>query len=219
MKNVSKVFSQTDLARIQDAVKEAEGKTSGEIVPYVVEMSDTYEVAEWRSGVLAAAVALGAFAAVRQFTDAWLPLDFLEMTLVVMFASAAGALVVHFVPPLQRLFAGTHLMKLRVHQRATQAFVSEEVFATRDRTGILIFLSLFERTALVLGDSGINAKVQQSDWDHVVQLLVSGVKAGRPTDGFVEAIKESGRLLDRHGVERRSDDKDELPDDLRMRDV
>lgn len=219
MKNVSKMFSQTDLTRIQEAVKDAEGKTSGEIVPFVVEMSDTYEVAEWRSGVLAAVIALGAFAAVRQFTDAWLPLDFLEMTLVVMLASATGALVTHFVPALQRLFAGTHLMKLRVHQRATQAFVSEEVFATRDRTGILIFLSLLERTVLVLGDSGINAKVQQSDWDRIVELLVSAVKAGRPTDGFVEAIRESGKLLERHGIERRPDDKDELRDNLRMRDV
>jgi putative membrane protein len=218
MKNVSKMFSGADMARIQDAVKEAEGKTSGEIVPYVVEMSDTYEVAEWRAGVLAAVVAFGAFAGVRQFTDAWLPLDFVEMTLIVMFSSALGALVTHFVAGLQRLFAGRHLMRLRVHQRATQAFVSEEVFATRDRSGILIFLSAFERMVVVLGDSGINARVQQSDWDGIVNMIVSAVKEGRPTDGFVEAIKQSGRLLERHGVTRRPDDKDELRDNLRMED-
>lgn len=218
MKNVSSMFSQADLARIQDAVKEAEGKTSGEIVPYVVEMSDTYEVAEWRAGVLAAVVAFGAFAGVRQFTDAWLPLDFIEMTLIVMLASAAGAFVTHFVAGLQRLFAGKHLMKLRAHQRAMQAFVSEEVFATRARSGILIFLSTFERMVVVLGDSGINAKVQQSDWDGVVNTIVSAVKEGRPADGLVEAIEQSGKLLERHGVTRKPDDKDELRDNLRMED-
>ena len=39
---------------------------------------------------------------------------------------------------------------------AMAAFVEEEVFSTRDRTGILLFLSLFEHRVVVLGDSGIN---------------------------------------------------------------
>ena len=122
----SKLFSESDIDRIKDAVKQAEGKTSGEIVPYVVEMSDTYEVAEWRAGVLCGILAIGAFAAARRLTGIWLPLDFVEMAFVAMIASAAGALVTHFVFPLQRLFAGKHLMELRVRQRATEAFVAED---------------------------------------------------------------------------------------------
>jgi putative membrane protein len=214
----SKLFSESDLIRIKVAVEEAEGKTSGEIVPYVVDMSDAYEVAEWRAGVLCGVIALGVFTALRQFTDVWLPFDFVEMALVAMLASAAGALLTHFVSPLQRLFAGRHLMDMRVHQRALQAFIAEEVFATRDRTGILIFLSLLERKVHVLGDSGINAKVQQSDWDGVTQLIVSGIREGKATDGLVAAIRECGRLLEAHGFRRPADDKDELPDNLRIGD-
>ena len=212
----SKLFSESDLIRIKATVEEAEGMTSGEIVPYVVDMSDTYEVAEWRAGVLCGVMALGTFTAVRQFTEVWLPLDFVEMALVAMFASAAGALLTHFVSPLQRLFAGKHLMDLRVHQRAMQAFIAEEVFATRDRTGILIFLSLLEHKVRVLADSGINAKVQQSDWDGVAQLIVSGIRNGKAADGFVGAIRECGRLLEAHGFPKRVDDKDELSDNLRV---
>ncbi|MEK9137917.1 MAG: hypothetical protein AAB393_12400, partial [Bacteroidota bacterium] len=154
----TKLFSESSLKRIKEAVEEAERSTSGEIVPYVVEMSDTYEVAEWRAGVLSGVIALGVFAAVRRFTETRLPFDFVEMALVAMLASAAGALLAHFIPVLQRLFTGKHLIDLRVNQRAAQAFIAEEVFATRDRTGILIFLSLLEHRVLVLGDSGINAK-------------------------------------------------------------
>jgi putative membrane protein len=214
----SKLFSESDLARIEAAVKEAEGKTSGEIVPYVVAMSDTYEVAEWRAGVLCGVLALGIFAAIRQLTEAWLPFDFVEMALVVMLSSAVGTLLTHLVPSLQRLLAGGHLVDRRVHQRAAQAFVSEEVFATRDRSGILIFLSLLERKVLVLGDSGINARVKQSDWDGVVHTILAGIKEGKHADGLITAIKECGRLLSQHGLARRSDDKDELPDNLRMKD-
>lgn len=114
MLNPSKLFSESDLAHIQEAVREAEEKTSGEIVPYFVEMSDTYEVAEWRAGMLCGVLALGMFAAVRRLTDVWLPLDFVEMAVVAMLSSAAGALFTHFIPSLQRLFAGKHLMEMRV---------------------------------------------------------------------------------------------------------
>ena len=214
----SKLFPESDLGRIRDAVKEAEGKTSGEIVPYVVEMSDVYEVAEWRAGVLLGVLALGAFVVVRQFTDLWLPVDFVEMALVAVLASATGALVTHFVPFLQRLFTGRHLLDLRVHQRAVQAFLAEEVFRTRDRTGILIFLSILERRVVVLGDSGINAKVKPSDWDGIVRMIVTGVKEGKAPEGLISAIRECGRLLEQHGVMRRDDDTDELSDDLRIKD-
>jgi uncharacterized membrane protein len=40
-------FSQADLDAIQAAVREAEGRTSGEIVPYVVERSDEYPTTAW----------------------------------------------------------------------------------------------------------------------------------------------------------------------------
>ena len=215
----SKLFSETDLTRIQQVVEEAESKTSGEIVPYVVEMSDTYEIAEWRAGMMCGVAALGVFVAVRQFTTAWLPFDFAQMALVVMFVAAAGALLTHFVPTLQRLFTGRHLIDLRAHQRAAQAFVTEEVFATKGRTGILIFLSLLERKVIVLGDSDINSKVRQSDWDSVVALITSAIAQGKPADGLVAAIRECGRLLEHHGVQRYRDDKDELSDNLRMGDT
>lgn len=218
MINPSKLFSESDLARIKGAVKQAEGETSGEIVPYVVEMSDTYEIAEWRAGLLSGVMALAMFTAVRRFTEVWLPFDFVEMALVVMLASAAGTLLTHFIPALQRFFAGRHLIDMRVRQRATQAFVAEEVFATRGRTGILIFLSLLEHKVIVMGDSGINASVKQSEWDGVVQIIVKALKEGKPADGLIAAIEECGRLLYSRGMQRRSDDKDELPGNLRMRD-
>jgi putative membrane protein len=161
-------------------------------------------------------MALGVFAAARQFTTAWLPVDFVGMALVSLFSAAAGALLTYFIPSLQRLFAGKEVMESRVQQRAMQAFVAEEVFATRERTGILIFLSLLEHKVIVLGDSGINARVRQSDWDGIVKIVTSSVRQGKPADGLAAAIMECGRLLEQHGVQRRGDDRDELPDNLRI---
>ena len=97
------------------------------------------------------------------------------------------------------------------------AFLEEEVFSTRDRSGILIFLALFEHRVVVLGDSGINEVVPEDAWQHVVDDLVAGIRARRPAEALVAAIHECGRLLEAHQVEIRPDDTDELPNELRIR--
>jgi len=215
---VARLFSKTDRDRIRSAVAEAEARTSGEIVPYVVEQSDTYEYAEWRGGALSGIATATTFAALHELTTLWLPLNFAGLILVTIVAFVAGMLLVRFILPLKRLLAGGSEIDHRVAQRAAEAFVAEEVFKTRDRTGILLFISLLEHRVLVVGDTGISAKVVQQDWDEVVATIVAGIKAGTPADGIVDAIGICGNLLQRQGVRRRADDTDELSDSLRMSD-
>jgi putative membrane protein len=216
--SVSRLFSEQELARIKHAVEAAEMKTSGEIVPYVVERSDDYERAVWRGASAAGGLVVLIFLAVHAFTAVWLPFTLPVVLAVIMAAFGAGIALTHFVPPVKRFLAGRALLQKRVGQRAAEAFIAEEVFDTRERTGILLFVSLLERQVLVVGDSGINARVKQEEWDDVVQSIVRGIRTGSAAAGIVEAIGKCGSLLERHGVARRADDKDELRDDLRMSD-
>ena len=98
-----------------------------------------------------------------------------------------------------------------------RAFVEEEVFLTRDRTGILLFISLFEHRIEVLGDAGINRHVTADEWTDVVLRIREGIRGGHLADGLVEAIGMCGHLLDRGGIEVRPDDENELPDGVRIR--
>ena len=109
-------------------------------------------------------------------------------------------------------------MARRVHRRAALAFLDEEVFDTRDRTGILIFVSLFEHRIEVLGDTGINAKVQPEEWVEVVDLIREGILARDLAGGLVSGIERCGDLLNRRGVAVRPDDTDELHDGVRVSD-
>lgn len=211
----SKLFTQPDLDRIATAVKEAEHKTSGEIVPYVVDRSDDYDEAVWRGGFLCAMIALSVFLVARLFTDQWLP-STITIILIIFAAAGVGLFLVKFIPALKLFFAGGDDIERRVSQCAKEAFLTEEVFKTRDRTGILIFLSLLEKRVVVMGDAGINAKVAESEWKEIVQRIVDGMRAGKPADGLIDAIHQCGKLLQAHGVEIRTDDKDELSNALRM---
>jgi len=206
------------MEKIRVAVEAAEKKTSGEIVPYVVELCDDYEVAEWRGGALLGGLAAAVFIIIHRLTEVWLPIDVVGAVIVTVTSFLVGMLAVKFISPLKRLISGRRLIERRVAQRAAEAFISEEVFKTRDRTGILLFLSMFEHRVLVMGDSGINARVQKKDWEDIVEIVVRGILEKRPADALVVAISRCGDLLQRQGVSMRRDDTDELSDSLRMRD-
>lgn len=218
---------QTDIDRLDDdaiqgAVRRAEERTAGEIVPVVVAQSAGYEVATWRGGVVASLLALAGGLLLLQGYDGGGLGTALASWIVVgtsLTVGAMGALAARFVDALRRPFAGQAHLEEAVRRRALQFFVEEEVFDTRDRTGILLFVSLFERRVEVIGDTGIDERVRSDDWDAVSARVRDGIRAGRLTDGLVEAIQMCGRLLERRGVNIRPDDENELSDTVRTQQV
>lgn len=213
------IFSENDRERIREAVGRAETTTSGEIVPVVVSASDSYEVALWKGAALAAALALTVAMLIFHFYHGW-GFGWLHtgwgMAFATIAAGIVGGLVGAFVPPAKRVLTGSDDMARTVHRRAMKAFVDEEVFTTRDRTGILIFISLLEHRIEVLGDAGINEVVSPDEWADVIEQIRRGIRSGRVADGLVEAIESCGHLLETRGVHVRKDDVDELSNELRI---
>ncbi len=210
----TRLFTGADLRTISTAITEAEAVTSGEIVPYVVAQSDDYEEADLRAALAGGILPLLFLVIIRRLTELWIGFDALEVTMLVLAGMAAGWAASAFLPPVKRLAAGTRLMERRVEQRAAEAFIAAEVFATRERTGILLFLSVLERRVIVLGDSGINARVKQEDWALVVRDITDGLRRGNAAEGLVAGLARCGALLKQHGLARGRDDTNELPDRL-----
>lgn len=217
---MSTALTDAELQRIREAVTAAEARTSGEIVPYIVERSGSYEVAVWRGASFLAVGTMFGAALLLQFYGGW-GLGWLYtgwgMALLASLAGVVGAVLAATIPPLKRFLAGQDRLATRVHRRASLAFLDEEVFKTRDRTGILLFVSLFEHRIEVLGDEGINRQVSPDEWVEVVDTIRRGVRQGRLADGLVEAIGMCGRLLEEKGVAIRHDDADEISDKVRLR--
>jgi putative membrane protein len=113
------------------------------------------------------------------------------------------------IPLLKRIFITKAEIAEEVEEAALTSFYRNGLNNTRDRTGILIFISVFERRALVLADEGINAKVDSSVWQEVVDLVVSSIKAHQQTEGICRAIRRCGELIHEHFPIKR-DDTDEL---------
>jgi len=213
---VERFFQETDRAAIEAAVKEAEGRTSGEIVPVAVGRSGDYPQAAWSGALLGALTGAVGAAAVIELGGLWLTVPAMWVAVATLIGAGLGWLATVAAPPLTRTLAGAEAMERAVAARAVQAFVEHEAFATSERTGIVILVSLFERRVHVLGDAGINARVAQNEWDGIAAAVAAGIRAGTPGPALAEGIRRCGELLERGGVERRADDVDELADRLRM---
>jgi putative membrane protein len=209
-------FPHEDKERLEAAIRDAESTTSGEIVPYIVGRSDEYPEAALRAGMLVSSLVLFSFSLLDYTSSTWMKYSITQVGLFTIAGFLFGAGIVLIIPSLRLLFVHHRRIDLRVNERARLAFFAEKVSTTRDRTGILIFLSLLERRVIVLGDDGINAKVEQREWDAIVAMIVSGIRSGRPSEGLLSAIKACGSLLATDDLPRRSGDTNELSDTIRI---
>jgi putative membrane protein len=187
---IDRHFGEDARARIAEAVRRAEALSRGQIVPVVVEKSDPYPEARFRGAIVAAALVTGAVLAAH-----W-PLSLVELALAQLAAGIAGALLASW-DPVERVLAGRRALDEAARARAMRAFHEHGLHRTAEGTGVLVFASLFEHEAVVLGDHGIHAKMG-NDWPKVIAALAAGMKARDPAAGFVEAIALCGGRLAEH---------------------
>ena len=209
------LFTDNDLRKIHDTVQAAERRTRGELVPMVVPSSARYSEARYLAGLATSLLALTALLTLNQGwgTYGWQEHHPSWIVLGVLLAYALGHLL-GSSPVGIRLFVSRERMAFKVRRRAELAFYEHGLHKTREGTGILIMASLLERRVQVLADKAINERVPPGTWDNLVQELIQGIKDGRPTEAFCQAITRCGDLLAQHFPARPGDNPDELADDL-----
>lgn len=200
-----------DHQRIADAIRTAEANTSGEIYCVVARASDSYFYPA-AFFVTAGIVVIG-IAVTMLLEWWWISIRLPVFWAAVVLAFAAAWLLLLLLPGLRIHFVPKRLRYQRAHDNALKQFLARNVHLTNARTGVLIFVSLAERYAEVVADSGINAKVEQSIWNGIVADLVGHARQDRLADGFMTAIAAVGGLLARH-FPRSDDDANELDDHL-----
>lgn len=198
-----------DIAR---AVHEAEQHTNGEIVVYMVNRSERYS---WLYAKVAALSLFLGYTFTLIESKLWLPFPDAVLVVFPLLLTLALLMLTRSVPAFQKVFIGDEEMDKAVANRACKAFVSEEVFKTSERSGILVFISLFEQEVLVIGDTGINAKVSTEKWHSVVKTITHGIKKNQFAEALRSAILECGELLKQSGLTLSPNDKNELSNELR----
>lgn len=209
-------FTPQDLERIKAAVHTAENKISGEIVPVFVEKSGHYSIAAYRGFLVLAGLAFLSIIFFDRYIPSLAIYDPLLILLLVTLIGLIGSLAATYIDPVKRILLSQQLLDQATRKRAENAFLEEEVFNTRHRTGIMIFVSFFEREVIVMADRGISKVVDQKEWDKMVRGITENIRMGKVADGIEAAILRSGDILFEKGFLKTVDDVNELRDDLRM---
>jgi putative membrane protein len=202
------LLSQASMQRIEQTIVDIEARTAAELVVVSVGQSASY--AEVKLGYALAAAFL-AGAVTHLF---WPELPVTDLLWLQLLAAVVPLLLLG-VPSVLRNLVRTSQLAAAVDQRARLAFLEHAVFATRDRSGVLIVLSELERRVVIMGDAGIHARVQTSGWQAHVSHIVNAIRAGRAEQGLVETLKALGETLSSE-FPRREDDINELPDSVRQ---
>lgn len=97
--------------------------------------------------------------------------------------------------------------------RARQLFHELGMHHTRQRNGVLIYLSIDDHQVAIWGDEGIHEHVGQAFWDEEIALMTAYFKRGEYTEGICKAIVKVGENLKKY-FPYHADDKNELPDEI-----
>lgn len=196
-------FSAAEKERIAATIKSVEGETAGEIAVMVVDGSDGYP-----EGILLGGVILGGLAALA-VTDLFLNDSLWLYIPCALVGAVLVASVLRFFPAVHRLFVPASQLDYRVQVRAELAFYAKGLHHTRDQSGVLFFISLFERKVWVLADQGIYQKISQDELQTYASQVTTGLKNGRKTEALCAEITRFGKVLAQH-FPIRADDTNEL---------
>lgn len=97
--------------------------------------------------------------------------------------------------------------------RAAYWFAELKMHKTEKRNGVLFYMAIEDRKFAIIGDIGINAKVETDFWDTTKELMLGFFKDGKYTQGISVGIIQAGLQLKKH-FPYQSDDVNELVDEI-----
>lgn len=186
---------------VAQAIERIEAKTSAEVMVAVRAVSGQYGDADCIIGFLLSFAGLLVFL----FHPAPIRIEYFALEFPISFG--IGMALSAWVPPLRRLASSRERRTQSATQAARAAFVEMGVSRTQARTGILVFVSMFERQIVVVTDIGVEREKLGNALGQLESALEPEPELGR----FVATLEALAEPLSR-ALPRAEDDQNELPD-------
>ncbi|MCJ7764603.1 MAG: TPM domain-containing protein [Thiovulaceae bacterium] len=201
-------INEQEKQHISEAIKRFERQSSAEIVTVIAQRSDDYLFIP----VLWAALGALAVPALTMVLGLALPLTQLYglqllTFLLLMLIGRFHRLTMALVPP--------SVKRMRAANAARRHFMALQLHTTKKRSALMLFVSEDEHYVEILTDIEVAKKIPDSEWEAIVQSFISRVKEGETTQGYLEAIERSGKLLTLQ-FPYDPEETDELPNHLIM---
>lgn len=192
---------------ISRLVGELETKTSAEILVVVRAVSGRYLQADMALGGVLALV----WVCIFLFHPA--PFDDDLVPFQMSAAFVLGMLLSLFIPPLRRVLTPRSWRNENVERTARAAFVENGVHRTRGRTGLLVFVSTFERRVFLVGDTAFETDDLRAALSKTQGEIEANIGAKDAIVKFGEAMRALGTTLET-ALPVAKDDVDEIANEV-----
>jgi uncharacterized membrane protein len=184
-------LSDSDRKQIAERSERLEARTGVQVVATVVGRCDAYPEIPWKAFALCSGLAFLA-------TMLWHP-DAVLGGLTFLGTGAAAALATVFLPAFARLFVDATRRDAETRQYAASFFLAHDLSRTQRRSAILVLVGVFERTVVILPDSGIRDRIAEADLQEVIARMTPRLAAGNIAPALRDGLDALEALLTARG--------------------
>ncbi len=202
-----KRFGENFKSKLSKTIKDIENNSLVEIVAVVKAKSADYKDVSLRI----------AFAGMALLFS-WLMFSDFEINVYyIYFITIISFVVFYFlselIKPFQVLFISKKRMKRNVEIYARALFQKGGVRFTKDKIGVLFFVSLFEKQVYIIPDRGALTALPDDDWQTIRNNFQTIFKSNDISDAFIAELQKCKSIFANY-IPPVENDINELPDDL-----
>jgi putative membrane protein len=177
--------------RIEAAIAAAELRSRAELVAVIAGRASEYR---------ATGIALSAIGAFLAGILVWtvVPWSDTSSVLLAEFATFLVLLAILELTPLGDRLTPAHILRTAAQRLARAVFLEQGLAQTQERNAVMFFVSVAERHVEIVVDEAINAKVDQAQWQGIIDAFAAKVRSGAFEAGYVGAISALSTILESH---------------------
>jgi putative membrane protein len=177
--------------RIETAIAAAELRSRAELVAVIAGRASEYR---------ATGIALSTIGAFLAGIAAWafVPWPDASNVLLVQFTVFLVLLVLLELTPLGDRLTPGHILRTAAQRLAHAVFLEQGLAQTTERNAVMFFVSVAERHVEIIADEGIDARVDQKQWQQIVDGFATRIRSGNVEAGYLGAIEAISELLAVH---------------------
>ncbi len=202
MSKASEYFTKEQQAAVEAAIAEAETKTSCEVVTVMTTSSGRYDRGEDIAGLWLGAIFLvgawilwpinstdmGNWESPSNVTHyaGWLVALFLGFIIGAVLSAKFGRLRLLFTPKAEQVE--------EVESKAKQAFFDQRMHSTEGGTGVMIYISIFEKMVVILTDESVQTHLSDGEVSKHCQTIAASLGQAS-AEGLIDTIQALGEHL------------------------
>lgn len=186
---MKQILSESDRTLLLKRIAETEKQTRVQIVLASIQRSDSYVEIPWKAFAVGASIAGLLMIILNLFVLAWIT----SISVILSLAAILGfgailALLSVLIKPFARLFLSPQRKETETMQYAESLFLSNELFDTKERRGILLMVSQFERQVVILPDTGIRDLLSTEVLNEIISEMTDYLKRNKLREALATGL-------------------------------